>query len=245
MIVLVSLVGIALIVIGIWNLISLNRLKQNSNKTNEQLNDAKYFELKYKSEFIVAVFSIIVAVVGLLGYNSINQVKKELKDYLILKSDMIDSTLTKSERKLEMNNQSLKEIESKQKIIIETLPENEITLQKQNKQIETIHNLINELNSKNKIKQEFYLVKSLKIKPNDEGRFTTEILFSELKTTNYDRLPEFKNKPFLLPIPESTATFDIYDVSLDRFKVSVSTSTNYDDKEHGYFLFSLMIIDNK
>jgi len=97
MTIIIILVGVSLLVFSIWNLISLKRLSKNSTKKDKQLNDSKYYELKYKSEFIIAVFSIVATVAGILGYNSITSAKNEIKADLLAKTKSIDSIINITE----------------------------------------------------------------------------------------------------------------------------------------------------
>jgi uncharacterized membrane protein len=67
---LLLVIGLALSILCIWNLVTLHQLKKNSSLADTQLNDSKYFELKYKLEFTIAVFTFLVGIAAYLGYNS-------------------------------------------------------------------------------------------------------------------------------------------------------------------------------
>jgi amino acid permease len=61
-ILLIAIVG--LIILFVWNAINFRALIKRSNMTNKELNDAKYWELKYKYEFTIAIVGIITATAG-------------------------------------------------------------------------------------------------------------------------------------------------------------------------------------
>ncbi|MBA6156750.1 hypothetical protein H3Z83_09510 [Tenacibaculum sp. S7007] len=246
---LLIIIGISLLVFNIWNLISLNSLKKNSSKKDKQLNDAKYYELKYKSEFIVAVFSIIVAVAGLLGYNTLNSAKDEIKFDLLKKTKSIDSIINITEKRIKLKDSLLHNIELKQNIINSKIPVNEEKVNAQNYQIYQIQKVISDLNKNNKIKQSFYLVRDLSLEINKD--YYNTYRFEDLKTNIGDRLPKFVNKPFIIIIPESTthlANIRTDNVTVDKFSATIVggyTSLNNSDDEPDKFKFSIMIIESK
>jgi len=245
MVILLIIIGVAILTLNIWNLISLKQLKNNSTKSDNQLNDSKYYELKYKSEFIVAVFTIVTAVGGLLGYNTIKNAENNIKEDILLRTVSIDSLIIKTENKILTKDSILKKIESRQDIINKVIPQNDSKLNYQENQIRLIKNTLNKLNENNKIKQSFYIVKSLEL----DNKFTQskKFYFKDLKTNIGDKLPKFSKLPFLIKIPESTIDIEIYDLTLESFSVLMSSSfqVKEQDEEPKIFTFGLMIIENK
>lgn len=240
MIKLLIIIGFSLLVFMIWNLIAVYRLKRNSTKSDKELNDSKYFELKYKTEFFVAVFSVIVAVAGLLGYDSLQNAKNEIKSDLLVKTKTIDSILINTEQRIKLNDSVIKSIELKHDILINSIPINQKKILLQNQQISSLQKMIDELNSNNKIKQSFYLVNSLGLKNNDKEIYSA-FKYEDLKTNIGDKLPKFTKTPFIIPIPEVIAKVEIHNVTLDGFAASIEMYVDDVDT----FKFSVMIIENK
>jgi hypothetical protein len=60
--VIISILLLALVIFSIWNLIISRRLIKSKSSTNTPLDDSKYYELKYKQEFLVAAFSLIAGI---------------------------------------------------------------------------------------------------------------------------------------------------------------------------------------
>lgn len=238
MIILFIIIGFSLIVFMIWNLITLYRLKKNSSKTEKELNDSKYFELKYKTEFFVAVFSVIVAVAGLLGYDSLQNAKNEIKRELLIKTKSIDSILVKTEQRIKLKDSVLKSIELKHDVLINSIPINQKKILEQNYQIHSLQKMIEELNSNNKIKQNFYIVNSLGF---DKNKDTEIFKYQDLKTNIGDKLPKFTKTPFVIGIPEVFASVEIHNVTLDGFAATIGIY--YEDFDT--LRFSVMIIENK
>tara|TARA_R110002049_G_scaffold307720_2_gene509186 strand:- start:4424 stop:4921 length:498 start_codon:yes stop_codon:yes gene_type:complete len=146
--ILLIVIAIAVLVFTIWNIISLYQLKNQSKK--KILNDPRYYELKYKFEFIVAVFSIIVAIAGLLGYNSLDNAKQEIKKELTEDLNPLDSTINILNEKMVKINGQIIEFESKQDNLINSLPISESQILSQKNEIQDIKNLITDLNNNNK-----------------------------------------------------------------------------------------------
>jgi len=247
-VILLIIIGIAILILNIWNLISLKQLENNSTSTNNQLNDSKYYELKFKSEFIIAVFSIVAAVGGLLGYNTITSAEENIKKDFLSKTTFIDSLITQTEERILEKDSILEKIENRQDLINKTIPENDAKLHSQENQIDLIQKTLTELNQNNKVKQSFYLIQSLEIKKDMRGMPENKTFyFKDLKTNIGDVLPTFNKLPFLIPLQENIG-IDIFDITLESFSVSVSTYLvleGNDRPEPEKFEFGIMLIENK
>src|SRR5690554_6960251 len=103
MIAVLVVIFISILVINIWNLFTLKSLEKKTN-INSQLSDAKYYDLKAKIEFIIAIFSICAAVVALLGYNSMSDIKTALGQDIIKKMSKYDSLLIQYGNKLNVSD---------------------------------------------------------------------------------------------------------------------------------------------
>lgn len=185
-ILLLFIIGVSLIILLIWNLVSIRHLK-NQGKTDKNLNDPRYFELKYKQEFFIATVSLIGTVIVVFGYNSLQNVEKALKDDFSKKTTEIsrrtDSILnyydTSINKRFGITENNLKVISNSS---ISLLQKNSIQLQKTqhtlegynnalrslniqqlevDKKVKNVQNRIVDINSKNILKQNFYLVDSL------------------------------------------------------------------------------------
>ncbi len=86
------IIGISLLVLMGWNLISLKRLRDTTH-TIKELNDPRYYELKYKQEFFIAVVSVIGTALVVFGYNSIHSVEKALSDEFNKKTEATNAKM--------------------------------------------------------------------------------------------------------------------------------------------------------
>lgn len=85
-------IGISLLVLLGWNILSLRRLYKSSH-TIKELNDSRYYELKYKQEFIIAIVSVIGTILVVFGYNSIHSVEKALSDEFNSKTEATNAKM--------------------------------------------------------------------------------------------------------------------------------------------------------
>ncbi|OFX50570.1 MAG: hypothetical protein A2X13_12280 [Bacteroidetes bacterium GWC2_33_15] len=221
-------------------MITIRRLKNDSNKSDKELNDSKYYELKYKTEYFVAVFSVIVALAGLLGYNSLQSAKDEIKMDLLQKTKSLDSALVQTDNRIKSKDSILKIVEKKHDLLIKAIPVNERKIDFLNYQITSLEKMINDLNSKNKIRQSFYIVKSLGLK-NTDSVTSMKFSYADLTTNIGDKLPKFDKPPFIVPIPEVFANIEIHNVAIDGFTATLGIYVDEVDT----FKFSVLIIENK
>ena len=66
---------LALLSVSIWNFKTLNDIKKLGKENRTLSPDAKYFELKYNIQFLVGLSTILIAILGVLGYRSLDDVK--------------------------------------------------------------------------------------------------------------------------------------------------------------------------
>lgn len=66
---------ISLILMILWNNLSLDRLRKIIKNGDNQMPDDKYFELKYKNQYLIFSGVLIVSFIGALGYNTFKDIK--------------------------------------------------------------------------------------------------------------------------------------------------------------------------
>jgi hypothetical protein len=183
---LLLIIGIALIILMIWNLISIKELKMQG-KRDRRLDDPRYFELKYKQEFFIATVSLVATVLVIFGYNSLQNVEDALKkefenktEFLSERTDSImqnfddslNSKISGTNLKLDTISTSSSELLSetssqllKAQRSISGYSQRLLELSFQQKEVDNqfkvVQNRINEVNSKNILKLTFYMVDSL------------------------------------------------------------------------------------
>lgn len=216
----------------VWNSISLRSLTKRPHRSDSQLNDSKYFELKYKQEFLVAIVSFITAVAVFLGYNTMDNIRSELR------KEIADSLRTKYVE-LSAISDSIKDLSTNLSEMQNSLSANStIAFQNQLKQQELMRvlsssqsqanafkNRMDELNKKNILKQEIYLVAGLEFdvakgylnENPDSATNATRYYFKDLRTVLGEPLPAFKEAPVIVATTNAGATISISEVTTTSF----------------------------
>lgn len=237
MFIILIVVVFSVLVFTIWNIISLRELK--SSRNYKELNDPRYYELKYKMEFLVAVFSIIVSLVGLLGYNSIQNAKDEVKISLNKDLDSIQTNLSAIEKTINEKDSLVKNLIAKTNYLNDDISTSASKVKVQNKELNLLRRRIEIINDKNILKKNFYVISSIKYKNTGPPKAYS---FKSLTTSNGDRLPEFKFPPVVIPANESSNLLEVIKVTTEEFTIS-STGFSTDESNSDTLKASFIIIE--
>ncbi|NTW31785.1 MAG: hypothetical protein HGB12_04040 [Bacteroidetes bacterium] len=238
----VIILSILLIFAG-WNFFSTNRLIKNiKSNIKEENNDSRYFELKYRIEFIVAIFSVIIVVIGFLGYNTFENAKKEIHKSIIDKNDSLFKILSKNEIKLGKFDSGIVKLEGKNAKIDSGLLKYDSKAKSLNNSMLNLKNLIEVINSKNILKQNYYIVNSLSINLYNNIK---KIYFNDLITDMGDKLPIFTSPPIILPIPEINWQVQVNSIKKDYFEVLPGYEIGDYEPKDSIVKFSVLIIQKK
>lgn len=222
---------IALIGFSIWNSITLQRLLARPLKT-DQLNDKNYWELKYKMQYMVTVFSVLIAIAAYLGYNTVANAKESVRNEFQAKLDStkanmasIDSQIKNSKIQFDAkvaNTDSLLNIYQNMLMGLSRRTEAvKKSISISDKDLTDFKGRINEINSKNIIQQNIYIVDNILFTRAEldlmDGISGKKMLFSELTTISGDKLPTFKKAPFILVVSNDGAEYYVKNVSSTSF----------------------------
>lgn len=242
--IILSVLVIGFVILAVWNGINFCNLKRTSGSNNEQLNDSRYFELKYKQEFFIAIVSFITAVVVFLGYNSIDSIKSKLREDIELnlrtsmsQFDSVKGAIKKTDTALMTTKMAAAqyahlaiENQIKQQQLLKVLSSSENKTQEFQKRID-------ELNKKNILKQKIYIVEGLRVDLKDDK--PVEHRFADLRTVLDEPLPIFTKPPIIVATSNSGTSVTIFDVTTESFKISlfgymaVESSTTAKDQNEG------------
>lgn len=186
-ILIVLLISVPLLIFYAFNSWTLYKILKRPLR-NDNLNDAKYFELKYKQEFFTGMFLVVVSTASILGYNFIQDIKKttknEMNKELIGIRDSIMTYKNNIAQMYQLTKNDLEEIENsannyKEMIsILVRQQQKAITNYKSSKdslisltnQIRNTEKLIKELNSKPIFEKDIYIVNGGIYKPDLTNR---------------------------------------------------------------------------
>jgi hypothetical protein len=222
--ILLTVLAVALIVLSVWNLISLNELKKY-NRSYRELKDDRYYELKYKGEYLTTIVVVVLSVGTFLGYRWFEEIKENASENLKAKTevyenrfdslrskiDLINGTLEQYKTMVDEYMASINEFDTKQKNIERKAQVSDINLIQLKDRIEAINN-------ENIIKQDLYIVDNLKFAITDSSWRAT-FYYKDLTTISGDKLPSFSQPPVLLTIPKNATGLTTIYIGKDSFEV--------------------------
>ena len=237
-------IAITVLVFLIWNIVLGNKISNKVDKSGE-LSDSKYWELKFKSQYMISMFAVLMALVAYLGYNSMDQIKKETKDYLIAAEDSVQKlsdSIRSMSKKIEFYNLKVDTFKKSGDIVYDNLKSFQNSTINLNGKVLSIKNLIDSINSNNKLEQKFYVVDSLfQLANAAEGKLYK---YAELKTSLGDNLPKFNRPPVIVPLTRSNCDITVEAKNNDFFVAyftSCSGEVDFDKPIKLYF--SVLIIE--
>jgi hypothetical protein len=183
-----------------------------------QINENRYWELKYGFNLIIASFTILVAISSFVGYSTYGDLKKEVDQ----------------EIRNVMNERFGNELKSMEKNILDrkieliALDTKENNLKKELINLEDFRNKMSD-----QIKQSIYLVQNLK-----GGNGSSTFYFDKMKTLDGDNLPEFVKAPFVVVQSKSSNIIPMMGVEITNKYIQIF---NTGSEEY----FDILIIKQK
>jgi hypothetical protein len=243
---------IVLIGFNIWNTVTLKRLLSRPLK-NDQLNDKSYWELKYKMQYMVTVFSVLIAIAAYLGYNTIDDVKESVRKEFQGKLDstkanmiLIDSQIRNSKIEFDTKVANTDSVLNSYQNMLLGLSNRTESVKKSislsDKDLNTFKNRIAEINSKNIIQQNIYIIDNLEYTFGTEWEYK-KYYFKDFITNTGQKLPNFKKNPFILPVSNQGYTFSINKVTTESFELVISNASPT-EKNDNNFRVTLFITEN-
>lgn len=233
---------ISLIAFNLWNAVTLKHLLKRPLK-NDQLNDKNYWELKYKMQYMITVFSVILAIVAYIGYNTIDNVKESVrKDFqasldstrnaLILIDSQIKSSKAEFDARVANTDSILNSYQDMLLGLSNRTEQVKKSISLSDKDLNAFKGRISEINSKNIIRQSIYIIDNLEYTFTEYWEYK-KYYYKDLVTNTNQKLPEFKQRPFILPISNQGFTFSINNVTTESFELvpSNASATEFNDKK--------------
>jgi hypothetical protein len=221
MIVFGVIILVILLVFSIWNWFNLRKLKSIQNGGETKLNDEKYYELKYKIEFLKAMASALIVIAGILGYNSLDNAKSQLSTELSNSISSLNNKIISAEKSINDKDSIVRVLEDRLSQITQNLPELDSKAKTQSIALAEIEKKISTINQKNILKQNFYITKSIGMTP--QG-FQRKFLLDNLTTIEGQKLPNFERAPLIIPVTESNVPIEVFNITHSSFEAGWSTS---------------------
>lgn len=235
----IVLLLISLIALSYWNLVSLRDIKKH-NRSNKEISDDRYYELKYKIEFIVAIAVVVIGGGTLFGVNWFNDLKKDISNNFKRETDLrfdtinsklkfVDSSINRHQINVLAYESDVNKLHSVQIFAEKKIPYI-------SKRISVLDHLVDTISNKNIVKLDFFIIGNLKINTKDENT-NHRFYYKDLKTIVGNKLPNFKTAPFLVTVPENDVQLNLKNNNREYFEiVLMSFSSEVDTAK-----FSVMI----
>lgn len=220
-----------IIVLLIGDLIFLYKIFKTLKKDREINPREEYFELKYNINLLKAITAILIFVIGFFGYNSYNNIKENIEKDIKGQQNEISIVFEKIGALNDTIN-NLEVLKAKLESAIKTYE----------KSLKSINNKINNINSTTKYNPKIYIVKDLKFSY-DKSKDGLKIYFRDLKTMFGEKLPDFKNVPFI-NVSGYTISMAIVEITNEYMVVSSGSAYGRGTKQEDgnyYYRFDLWI----
>lgn len=213
--IILGVIGLGVFIFSYWSFQLLKKhLKQfNGNyRHSSSLTDEKYYELKSKQDYILAISAIIFALLSFVGYTSISNIKKELSAQIESEKKNISSLNDTAKENLSALRITGKSYEDSVRSALEL--------------VTILKNRIGGLLSKDVIKQDIYIVDPLSIgnfpidktKPWVDANYRV-VRFSDLTTISGQKLPAFKTPPSIVCFSKNSSMLMVDDITNVGFKI--------------------------
>ncbi|NQV18513.1 MAG: hypothetical protein HQ534_08220 [Armatimonadetes bacterium] len=202
----------------VFDFITLYKIRKLGSKDKSMIPDEKYFDLKYKIQYLISIFSVILFIVGFLGYNSLKNIETKISDKMSASILDLESRIAHSDTIITRNEKSLKEFESEQKKIQDKLD-------RSNTDVSKLSDIVNELKKKTFLNPKIYICHftfdEKKLGDSNGEKF----YFRDISTIDKNELP-FKKEPSLFF--SATINIEIIEITKEYFKIGMfAYSGNY------------------
>lgn len=249
----IILFAIVIIVFNIWNTFNLSALLKRPLKV-DALNDQKYWELKYKMQYMITVFSIILFIVGYLGYNSLQGVKESVRKEFQGSMDSLTSRIDSFKLKLSdyssIADNQFERIDSIRKTLIRLgLKQSEVSrfLSGTFQSATDLSARVDELINNDQLRQNMFVVDEVAYKMNlatsGEALYTT-YYFKDLKTVNGNSLPKFTKRPYIIGLSNESIDLKVANITTESFDLMVYSYPGDRDITKDFFI-TLVLIERK
>lgn len=229
----ITVLLIVLISFSIWNLLTLRKLKKQHN-SNVQMTDDRYYELKYKMEYITTIVIVVLSVGGYFGYQWFGSIKddaaknlqEKTKDFeskldsVKFQLNVADYKINNYDGKFTKFNQDAIRIEGNQKDIIDKQKQITSNLKFSKEDLGTLSNKIDVIKNKNILKQNFYIIEDIIFNTQKQNTF----YFKNLSTTTGDKLPVFNKAPFISVSSAEGINFNIKKITTEYIELEAFTT---------------------
>jgi hypothetical protein len=220
---------VALLAINIWQTNSFKKHAKASFRSS-QLNDQKYYELKYQLQFVTSVFPIILSILLYAGYTQLDSLPKKIQEEIASQVKPQIDNLKKSTEALKEEQKNIEDkysflvtfyqtLQGKGTSINKSLGNSNAALVLLEQKLNNLQNQTDVISNKDIVNQPIYVVTNLNFKM-DEDKDVQYYKFSDCKTISGNKLPEFTKPPLILAFSNYGAQINICGVTNKQFNAT-------------------------
>lgn len=224
---------IVIFIFLVWEIIELRNIRKKLEKSKTNILNSNYFDLNAKLKSIISIGAFIVFIIGFLGWNSIDNINKDIKNKL---SDVDNLSSSVESINTEMEN-IVSFIEIFNNVDRGNL---EKVISKTTEDAKNISNqLLNISDEIKTLQSNFDIVKNLTIKMHEFNpikKKSKRFYYSEMETYKGKSLPEFDENPTLMIFSNYSLNTAIIEENPEYFDLIVHSGSECDE-----CLFDLII----
>jgi hypothetical protein len=230
-IIIIIILLVAILVSSMYNILIFRRREKTLNNTD--LDSSKYFELKYRIEYLTTIVPIVIVFLGIMGYREVDSIEKGI-------NSKIDE---KVKPKLDSLDKQIAFLQNRQQNVKSGLDTSFQSLSDFKTSFQELQKKMTGIEGKDIIRQNIYIVRNLKTKRN--GDFE-QYNFKEITTITGNKLPDFKTIPTILSVNDNSLDMKICNTSLTGFYAANYSSLEdpkFCSQKGEYSTFSVIIFE--
>lgn len=221
--IILGIIGISILILLIWDINILHRIYKLGKKGEAFVPDERYFELKYNINLLKGLATLLIFVVGFLGYGSYKDLSKkvgsDINEIVTAQKDSI-SNLNKEIESFKSTIADFKEsidgVVFQKENVTKELASYQREFSKAKEKLESLDKAISQ-NTK------LYIVENLECKFKGEwpdNNFT--FYFKNMTTVSDLKLPDFESPPYINIQPKG---IELEIIELNKEKIVLACST--------------------
>ncbi|KAA5532635.1 hypothetical protein F0919_17795 [Taibaiella lutea] len=232
------IITLLLLTIGILLFVSIRDDRKRAKQThaNARIDEAKYYEVKYRMQYITAVFPLIIAVVALIGRKELSSISdsisstihgkldpelKNAQDSINVLRDSQDLMATRFidiQTKYQQLDGKYNDLINKDKNTSTIVENTGSSADNLSRKVNQLAEVINSISDKDIVKSGVYVIRNVPFNKKQGGDMV-KYYFKDIKRSNGEGLPTFPNPPIVYIETVNYDEYKLMEVTNEYFTV--------------------------